>query len=64
MIGQRTRITWEPDPADDPPYSTGFVRHAVRGTDGSLTYAVDVDNTTIYVHSSRVIHQTDDDCEA
>lgn len=52
MIGQR--VTWDlhPEWGETGPTS-GTVRHAIRGADG-LTYAVNVGNTVIYVHSSRV----------
>jgi hypothetical protein len=48
------RIHWTPNPEwGEPQYSSGTVRHAVRGADG-LTYAVNAGNTVIYVHSSRI----------
>lgn len=51
-----TVITWENrgEWGEDMTATSGTVRHCIRGADG-LTYAVDVGNTVIYVHASRVL---------
>ncbi|AFI25004.1 hypothetical protein [Mycobacterium phage SWU1] len=49
------RVTWAPsaDWGEDMTATSGTVRHKLRGADG-LYYAVNVGNTVVYVHESRV----------
>ena len=49
------RITWAPSTewGEDMTATSGIVRHKTRGVDG-VHYAVEVGNTVIYVHESRV----------
>ncbi|ATW60226.1 hypothetical protein SEA_PH8S_98 [Mycobacterium phage Ph8s] len=56
MIGRKVSWTPRPEWGERGP-STGTVRHAIRGADG-LSYAVNVGNTVVYVHESRLIEGT------
>ncbi|MBB3752575.1 hypothetical protein FHT44_005087 [Mycolicibacterium sp. BK634] len=49
-------VTWAPSAewGETMTATSGTVRHKLRGADG-ITYAVNVQNTVIYVHESRVL---------